>query len=484
LLAWVSLVPLIFALRGASPKQAALCGGIFGVALTLTLLYFIALFGYLPLILLALYQGAFFALLGLAWGLFLSRGGIVAFLGPAAIWAGLEWARSLGPVGHTFGALGYTQHNELMVAQVARIGGVYALSFLIVLVNLGIVEAIASQIPNSELGTRNWNLRLKQTLSSPRIIAGGLLLLSLFYGWMVLGSQEKDDAPVLRAAAIQPNPTFSFYAFSTADRWADLRRHVQMTIALRKWEPDLVVWPETSIQGSLFLGETFAEVVKAARQSGADLLVGSTEKEPPASPDQPVRTYNRAWLVSSEGKILGKYDKVKLVLFGEYVPFRHPLGFILNRYPIRSFDYVPGKEIVAFKRNGYSLGVGICFEELQPTLMRDACRKGADGLAIITNDGWFKRTAAAQHLAGICVFRAIENGAPVVRAAKTGISCLIDKYGRVLDKSDIFVEDSVKAEVKLRRGLTPYQKMGDLFAILCFVGAGAGLAYCFWNGCR
>lgn len=481
LLAWVSLVPLIVSLRGATPRQGAICGAVFGFAVTLVLLYSIALFGYLPLVLLALYQAAFFAALGLTWSVFLGRGGIWAILGPAAAWAGLEWARSLGALGQTFGALGYTQHSVLAVAQVARIGAVYAVSFLIVVVNLGIVEAVAGgrRPLAGDAEQKKRRLLVGGVPSLPEMIAGGLLLLSLGYGWLTLALEDRADAPVLRTAAIQPNPRLSFYSSTAAEREVDVRRHVEMTVALRQWEPDFVAWPETAIQGSIFLGETFAEVVAAARQSGADLLVGSTEKEPPARPGEQSKVYNRAWPITREGKIVGHYDKVKLVLFGEYVPFRRSLGFILNRYPIRSFDYSPGKGVLAFNMDGYTLGVGICFEELQPTMPRDACRKGADVLAIITNDGWFEETSAAKHLADICVFRAIENGAPVVRAAKTGISCIIDRSGRVLDESGIFVEATVKAPVKLRRGATPYEVVGDLFAILCLVGTVLGLTYVF-----
>jgi apolipoprotein N-acyltransferase len=476
LVAWVSLVPLAWSLRGASAKEAAVCGGIFGFVLTFVLLYFIGLFGFLPLVLLAIYQAAFFAILGVVWSVFLSRGGAAAVLGPAAVWAGLEWARSLGPLGHTFGALGYTQHAILPVAQVARIGAVYAVSFVVVAVNVGIAEAIWPRTGKRQETPGAGALSAASKVEA--LIPGALLLLSMGYGWMVMGLAAGDGAPVLRVAAIQPNPRLSFYSSTPAERRTDLRQHVQMTVALQGWQPDLIAWPETAITGSLFAGETFRDVVRAARDSGADLLVGSTERGPDAVLGQPGKIFNRAWMISSDGKILGYYDKVKLVLFGEYVPFRQALGFILKRYPIRSFDYSPGEGIVVFGMEKYTLGVAICFEELQPTMLRDACRQGADVLAVITNDGWFKKTSAAKHLADICVFRAIENGAPLVRAAKTGISCIIDKCGRVLDTSGVFVEAQVKAPVSLRSGATPYQVVGDLFAILCLIGAGAGLGLC------
>jgi len=492
ILAWVALIPLVWALRESTPKQGAAYGGLLGVTLTVITLYYIGIFGYLPLILLAVYQGVFFALLGLAWPIFLRKGGVTGVLGTAAAWAGLEWVRSLGPLGHTVGALGYTQHALLSVAQVARIGSVYAVSFVIVIVNVGIAEAIREAREKRE-GTSG----ARQVLSSPRIVSGGLLLLTLAYGFVVLALGGRDHSPVLRAAAIQPNPTLSFYSTTRAEERADFRRHVQMTIGLSGWEPDFIAWPESAIQGSLFSTddrpfdvaqggepvdppETFAEVVRAARESGADLLVGSTERE--TMPDSHlVGNYNRAWLISRQGQIVGYYDKVNLAIFGEYVPFRHSLGFILNRYPIRSFDYTPGKEIAPLEADNYTVGVAICFEELKPGITRKECGAGADVLAIITNDGWFKRTSAAEQLAYICVFRAIENGAPVVRAAKTGISCIIDKYGRVLDRSAVFVEGSVKAPVRLRRGVTPYQVLGDTFAILCLIGAAVGLRRPVWE---
>jgi len=202
-------------------------------------------------------------------------------------------------------------------------------------------------------------------------------------------------------------------------------------------------------------------VFKISKESGADLIFGSPAyiKE-----KNGIRYYNRAYLLSPTGTVSGYYDKVHLVPFGEYVPLKRFLPFV-QRLVQAAGDFASGKKIEPLKLHDFSAGILICFEVIFPELARIQAKKGAKILINLTNDAWFGMTSAPyQHLC-MSVFRAVENGRPLIRAANTGFSAFIGPQGKIITRSDLFMEEILTQEVRLSNSsMRFYTLYGDVFA--------------------
>ena len=178
--------------------------------------------------------------------------------------------------------------------------------------------------------------------------------------------------------------------------------------------------------------------------------------------------YNSAYLLGPSGEVLGKYDKVHLVPYGEYVPLRRFFPF-LGKLVEAVGDFESGKQGQVLSFNTEKLGVLICFEAIFPELARAAVRNGAQLLVNITNDAWFGTSSAPYQHLSMAVFRSVENHRAMVRAANTGISAFIDPAGRLLDKTPLFQEAVQTHSLPLMREQTLYARHGDLFAIGCIL---------------
>ena len=177
-------------------------------------------------------------------------------------------------------------------------------------------------------------------------------------------------------------------------------------------------------------------------------------------------------MFSPEGEFEGRYDKMKLVPFGEYIPLRDALPFLQVFTPMTR-ELTPGDRPVVFTLpgEGEEVGLGplICYEDVFPSLTRAFRRKGADVLVNLTDEGWYRIPGElGQHLA-MAVFRAVETRTSVVRAANTGISCFIGPRGEIYARLKPHHEGALAAHVRLCKASTPYVRHGDVFAIACLV---------------
>ncbi|MBI4389838.1 MAG: apolipoprotein N-acyltransferase, partial [Nitrospinae bacterium] len=164
---------------------------------------------------------------------------------------------------------------------------------------------------------------------------------------------------------------------------------------------------------------------------------------------------------------LGRYDKIHLVPFGEFVPFRRLLWFVEKLVEMVG-DFGRGKKSEAFQAMGARFAVSICYEIAFPDLVRRPVKDGAEFLVNITNDAWFGRSAASRQHMSMGALRAVENRVPIVRAANTGISGMIDPMGRIRQTTPLFVEDLVLTEIfPSKRGPTYYSRYGDVFSYVC-----------------
>jgi apolipoprotein N-acyltransferase len=182
-----------------------------------------------------------------------------------------------------------------------------------------------------------------------------------------------------------------------------------------------------------------------------------------------INYYNRAYLISPDGTPPQHYDKVHLVPFGEYVPFKTLLSFV-NRLVSAAGDFEEGEKIAPLNHEDLSIGVLICFEAIFPEIARVHTQRGANILVNITNDAWFGKTSAPyQHLA-MAVFRAVENRRPLIRSANTGFSAFIGPQGKIIARGDLFCEETLKESIDISNSAsTFYTRFGDIFALSMFI---------------
>jgi apolipoprotein N-acyltransferase len=225
---------------------------------------------------------------------------------------------------------------------------------------------------------------------------------------------------------------------------------------------DLVLWPESSTP--FFFEEerdraAADQLRRLAAEARVPILFGSDQIER----GTPTRYYNSAFLVGAEGSTMGVYRKMHLVPFGEYVPLKQILFFAAPLVEAVS-DFSAGDTAALLPIGERLVSVAICYEIVYPALVRQFVRNGSELLTTITNDAWFGQTSAPyQHFAQASM-RAIEQGRYLVRSANTGISGIVDPYGRVVARSRIFEPAVIVGEARFLRVQTVYQRYGDVFA--------------------
>ncbi|MBI4495300.1 MAG: apolipoprotein N-acyltransferase [Deltaproteobacteria bacterium] len=461
-LAWVALLPLLWSLREKAPPGAALLGFLTGLVFFAGTLYWIYVvltrYGHLPPTLsvfflavlvayLALYFSAFAFLL--SW---LGQSGLAGeVLWAAALWVALEYLRGLLLSGFPWVLLGYSQFKTLPLVQISEVTGVYGVSFAIVLVNFLLFRLLVG------LGGGGWKEGLKSGAAALAI----LVALAL-HGHFRLQQMDGQASPSFTVALIQGN-------IRQDEKWEPsfqeetVRIYNDLTRQVKKRHPDLIVWPETATPFFFQTDPLGRRITDLVQEVGAPLLLGAPSFERRGSQ---FRYYNSAFLLSSTGGILGRYDKIHLVPFGEYAPLSGFLGF--TREIIGALgDFTPGEGVQVLAFPGGRLGVLICYEAIFPDLTRRFADAGAELLVNITNDAWFGRTSAPYQHFAMAALRAVENRRPVVRAANTGISGVIAPSGRITASSGLFTREVLWGNISKGESRTFYSKFGDLFAYLC-----------------
>lgn len=424
--AWVGLVPLLLVLRGQPAARAFLIGWTAGAIFFATTLYWLATFG--PVAWFA--AGAF---LGLYFGAFTAGLAILtprmraerALLAAPILWVALEVARSSGMLAFPWALLGASQVPNELILQLASVGGPYAISFLVVLANATLAAIVR--------GRRAWPA-IAMLLVAVTAMAG--------YGRVVL---QPTPTGTVHVALVQPNVPAQDRLNPLAA--ARILGRLDSSIAgAARSRPDLLVLPETAVPGDVFTRPDLEAWIRArAKGSGAVIVAGTFT----------VQSTNSAVAVSPSGEILGRYDKVRLVAFGEH-------------------GVRPGREPTPLRTSVGTLGVAISYESAFPQVTRELARRRAALLVIIANDGWFGRTAEPFQHAALARLRAVETRRFVVTAAETGISSIIDPYGRVIAATDIFREAVLLGDVALQRGRTLFTRIGTAMEPLLLI-AGAAL---------
>ena len=240
-----------------------------------------------------------------------------------------------------------------------------------------------------------------------------------------------------------------------------LERHLNLSRQVIGRGAGLVIWPESSTPFFFDAEPQLAEPVRRlAAEAGTPFIIGTDEFEPGQN-GAPARLYNTALLVGADGRSRATYRKMQLVPFGEFVPLKDLLFFVGPLVEAVS-DFSAGVEPVVFDVDGQRLSVAICYESVFPALAQAFVERGSQLLLTITNDAWFGRSSAAYQHFNQGALRAVEQGRYVVRAANTGISGVVDPYGRVLARTPLFEQTVLAVDVRLLNGRTIYSQLGDV----------------------
>jgi len=388
------------------------------------------------------------------------------FLLCAAAWVTWEMFITRFGGGFPWNLLGVSQHRMIPLIQIASATGVYGVSFLVVWFSVSLVTAVVFLVRDPDR-PRLWRRPL---------VFPALMVVATACGGFFAVLSDSPQPRQLRIALIQPSipQTVIFDPDATTNRFEALFRLTEQALAA---QPDLVLWPEASLPGGLSQ-EDFDRLTARIREAKVWMIFGAddVEDDPPPVPgiEPSTRAYNAAFLVNPDGRVIGKYHKRRLVMFGEYIPFGRWLPFLQRLAPIGD-GFHPGAKPVPFRMDSLNVttSVLICFEDNFPQEARDHATAALDFLVNLTNNAWFGESSAQWQHAANAVFRAIETGIPLVRSCNNGISCWIDARGRMHSArlaEGRNVYDAGFEIVSVAFGhprSTVFQRVGDAFGWSC-----------------
>ncbi len=409
-------------------------------------------FGGLPSLAAVGLLGLLCAYLALYWAipLFLSR--VLGFLSPslqgalgfAALFTCFEFLRSRVPLAFPWGLLGASQYRELFLIQIADWGGIFAVSFLVALVNYAAFSFVATR------------------KKAPLLLAFLCLLGAYFYG--VFRLETPFSGASQKLGLIQGNISQDL-KWDKGNLKETLHKYRALSERALRKGAEILVWPETAVPAYLsqthpLLRKISSWVAKIKRP----LILGAPRL---VEKDGRFLVYNSLFLLQADGTLADVYDKERLVPFGEFVPFEKEVPW-LRKFAVASGEYSPGEDDTPLRlKEGREFGALICFESIFPDLARERVKEGATLLLVATNDAWFGTTAGPYQHFVQAVFRAVETRRYLVRVANTGISGLIDPWGRILVKTPLEKEAAPCVEAEHLAYFSWYVKYGDIFVLFC-----------------
>ncbi|HTP65414.1 MAG TPA: apolipoprotein N-acyltransferase [Geobacteraceae bacterium] len=469
-LEWFSLVPLLWAIRGQRPGRAFLMGWAAGITAHAGGFYWVTWMfrefagaSWLPsclgLFALAALNGMVFALWACGVRLIAGNSDRNLLWVCPVVWTAVEklWPEVFPNY------LGASQYQLAHLTQIADLTGILGVSFLVVFINTTVFTVIGHLHAERRFPWRQGAL------------CATVLLAVLAYGEFRIRAVDRQAAAAdkLTIGLIQTNR-------GAGDKRSDfgslLLEHQEMSRTLAANRPlDLVVWPESvcgmeldSRDGQLPPGVLDGLQIPVLFGSVLRLWQGETP-----------RLYNSAVLADSTGAILGTYDKMVLVPFGEYIPCGETFPQLYSWLPATG-RFRPGENVEPLQFHGHYISVNICYEDIFPGQIRSLMEGGRahripEAMFNLTNDSWYgKSVEPMEHLA-LASFRAIEHRRPLVRATNTGISAFVDPVGRLAMRSGLWTREVLVDRVPMMQGRTVYARLGDWLGWLCVCFAGFGI---------
>jgi apolipoprotein N-acyltransferase len=474
LFAWVAFVPLFYAIERQSLRRVFGYAWMQGFVCFIGSLYWVVIalhdfasvpsvLAVLPMLLLAAIMGAYSAAAIWSSEFIARRLGIANLLTIPIAWTALEWVRTYFPIGFPWNLLGYAAYRNIELIQFAEFTGVYGVSALIMFFNV-VAYAVIFQV---------YSRRVQ--MAGLGSLTAAMALAVIFGAWRVHQLSMAAPQGSLKVAMVQGDiPQSLKWDPKFLETSFEVYRAQSEAAAQRG--ADLIVWPEAAATFLFQPNDRYPaqladdaayrqRLLELAARTGEPILFGAPAL---GVEDNRVGFYNRAYLVSGNGKVEGWYDKIQLVPFGEYVPLRKLLGGLVNRVVVGFGDMFAGREQTLFEVHGAKLAVLICYESVFPNLTRTAVERGANILMNITNDAWYGKSSAPYQLLAMAAMRSIETKAPMVRVANTGISAVIQSDGTITARTSLFERGTETEHVYWRPERTVYTQVGDIFAETCF----------------
>lgn len=449
-LAWFALVPLLFVIQDVKASTAFKRGIIFGFAFSLMSLFWLVFLQIEAHIKILMVFGL--VLLFLYFGLYYGTSLLIAnkiglWMLPFAV-TGLEYLRGIGELGFPWLSLGYSQARSPIIIQQASIYGVYGISFWLVFINVLIYKSIT--------------LRKVQYILSCAFV----IVLPLMYGHFRM---KEPLGELVSIGVVQPNidPNLKFTQAmrdETFSRLIRLSEHLNASASQNGDSLELIIWPETATPIFITLpGKHRDQVLQLSRRINTSIFTGT-----PIYDSGKREMYNGAILIDPHLGITQEYRKIHLVPFSEHIPFEDNIP-LFREIDVGGSHFSAGRQYTIFQSQKISFSCLICFESIFPELSRRFVSDGAELLVNITNDGWFGKISGPQQHNDMAILRTVENGVPLARSANTGISMIVDKYGRILKETELFREDIIWNNISVAPTPTVYKIVGDVFPIFSLI---------------
>jgi apolipoprotein N-acyltransferase len=463
-LEWICLVPILWAISGQTPGRAFLIGWVAGIVghsggfyWIVTMLRQFADLAWplaaLALLLLAAANGLVFAVWAGATRLICrDLGWDSAWISPV-IWTAAEkfWPQ-LFP-----NYLGASQYKLSLVTQIADLTGILGVTFLVVYTS----SAIHAVIERHRGGHRRpWQ---------PAVVFAAVAAMAIAYGAVRINMVDRSAASAgsLAVGVVQTNRGAGEKHW---DQDLFLREHQEMSRELVKAQPlDIIVWPESVLSVRLASREGMIPA-SLLGDLHTPLLFGAIVQTDERGER---RMYNSALLVDGTGRIVGTYDKMMLVPFGEYIPFGDTFPLLYSWSPY-SGRFWRGKITSPLDLNGHALSVNICYEDIFPGQVRMLMQGGRDhripeAMFNLTNDSWYGNTVEPMEHLVLASFRSIEHRRALVRSTNTGISAIVDPAGRIARRTNQWTKASLTGRIPLMQGRTVYAVLGDWIGWACAI---------------
>ena len=389
----------------------------------------------------------------------------------AALWVTWEMVQARLLSGFPWNFLGASQYQMLPVIQVASFTGVYGVSFLAAWFSVSLIGAAAVVLRRSQR-PRQW----MGEIILPLLAVTGVA----FFGVRQF-AQPSAPPPQVKIALVQPSipQRWIWSPEESSNRFAQLLQLSEEALTNKAGKPDLLVWPEAAVPGYVRWDTNIhSAVTNLVRRHQVWLVLGSDDAAPRQGASDPFThdNFNSSFLIGPDGEFRAAYRKRRLVIFGEYIPLVRWLPFLERWTGMGSFT--PGREAVPFRvpELGLKTSVLICFEDVFPHLVREDVEDDTDFLLNLTNNGWFGESAAQWQHAANAIFRAVENGLPLVRCANNGITCWVTPQGQMREvylpgTTDAYGTGFKVVQVPLlggkKRESTFYRQHGDVFGWGC-----------------
>ncbi|MBI2928559.1 MAG: apolipoprotein N-acyltransferase [Verrucomicrobia bacterium] len=388
----------------------------------------------------------------------------------AAAWVAMEMIVGRFLSGFPWNFLGVSQYQMLPLIQIASVTGVYGVSFLVAWTSVSLACALLGVVRRPQWGWA-W-------FSEVRLPLVAVVVVTVFGLRQV--TQPVPAQREIRLALVQPSipQTLIWDRAQSTNRFNKLLQLSELALVAK---PDLLVWPEAAVPNLLRYSQHVHEAVtNLARTHRVWMIVGADDAEPRqrAKKADDYDYFNSSFLINPDGEIVATYRKQRLVIFGEYVPLARWLPFLHYLTPIEG-GFTPGDRAAPFRvpALGVNIATLICFEDTFAHFVRGCVTDDTDFLLNLTNDAWFGESAEQWQHAATALFRAIENGLPLIRCTNNGLTCWIDARGRMHevffgDSPDIYGEGFKIARVPLpaagsRPAPTFYRRHGDWFGWGC-----------------